>query len=124
MTKEQINSLLSKGIFPETAGTRELIETHISWVIVCDQFVYKIKRPVHYSFLDFSTLEMRKHFCEREIELNKRLTDNIYLDVQPVSEWQGCFFIGATDGAIIDYAVRMHKLDREKQMNILLSPVS
>jgi uncharacterized protein len=121
MTKEQINSLLSKGIFPETAGNRELIETHISWVIVCDQFVYKIKRPVHYSFLDFSTLEMRKHFCEREIELNKRLTDNIYLDVQPVSEWQGSFFIGATDGAIIDYAVRMLKLDREKQMNILLS---
>jgi aminoglycoside phosphotransferase family enzyme len=121
MTKEQINSLLSKGIFPETTGKRELIETHISWVIVCDQFVYKIKRPVHYSFLDFSTLEMRKHFCEREIELNKRLTDNIYLDVQPVSEWQGSLFIGATDGAIIDYAVRMLKLDREKQMNILLS---
>jgi aminoglycoside phosphotransferase family enzyme len=121
MTKEQINSLLSKGIFPETAGKRELIETHISWVIVCDQFAYKIKRPVHYSFLDFSTLEMRKHFCEREIELNKRLTDNIYLDVQPVSEWQGSLFIGATDGAIIDYAVRMLKLDREKQMNILLS---
>jgi len=113
--------LLSKGIFPETTGKRELIETHISWVIVCDQFVYKIKRPVHYSFLDFSTLEMRKHFCEREIELNKRLTDNIYLDVQPVSEWQGSLFIGATDGAIIDYAVRMLKLDREKQMNILLS---
>lgn len=113
--------MLSKGIFPETTGKRELIETHISWVIVCDQFVYKIKRPVHYSFLDFSTLEMRKHFCEREIELNKRLTDNIYLDVQPVSEWQGSLFIGATDGAIIDYAVRMLKLDREKQMNILLS---
>jgi len=121
MTKEQINSLLSKGIFPETAGKRELIETHISWVIVCDQFVYKIKRPVHYSFLDFSTLEMRKHFCEREIELNKRLTDNVYVDVQPVSERQGCFFIGVTDGTIIDYAVRMLKLDREKQMNILLS---
>jgi aminoglycoside phosphotransferase family enzyme len=121
MTKEQINSLLSKGIFPETTGKRELIETHISWVIVCDQFAYKIKRPVHYSFLDFSTVEMRKHFCEREIELNKRLTDNIYLDVQPVSEWQGSLFIGATDGAIIDYAVRMLKLDREKQMNILLS---
>ncbi len=120
MTKEQINSLLYKGIFPETAGKRELIETHISWVIVCDQFVYKIKKPVHYSFLDFSTLEMRKHFCEREIELNKRLTDNIYLDVQPVSEWQGCFFIGGKEGTIIDYAVRMHKLDREKQMNILL----
>lgn len=121
MTKEQINSLLATGIFPETTRKRELIETHISWVIVCDQFVYKIKRPVHYSFLDFSTLEMRKHFCEREIELNKRLTDNIYLDVQPVREWQGCFIMGGKEGTITDYAVRMHKLDGEKQMDILLS---
>ena len=121
MTKEQINSLLSKGIFPKTSGNRELIETHISWLIVCDQFVYKIKKPVHYSFLDFSTLELRKHFCEREIELNKRLTDNVYLDVQPVYEKLGYFIIGGKEGTIIDYAVRMHKLDREKQMDILLS---
>ena len=121
MTKEQINRLISKGVFPDDSGKRELIETHISWVILCDQFVYKIKKPVHYSFLDFSTLEMRKHFCEREIELNKRLTDNIYLDVQPVNEWQGCFIIGGKDGTITDYSVRMHKLDRKKQMNILLS---
>lgn len=121
MIKEQINSLLNDGIFPEAAVNRKLIETHISWVIVCDQFVYKIKRPVHYSFLDFSTLEMRKHFCEREIELNNRLTDNIYLDVLPVSEWQGGFIMGGKEGRIIDYAVRMHKLDMEKQMDILLS---
>jgi uncharacterized protein len=121
MTKEQINSLLATGIFPETAGKRELIETHISWVIVGDQFVYKIKKPVHYSFLDFSTPQMREHFCKKEIELNKRLTDNTYLDVQPVNEWHGHFTIGANEGTTIDYAVRMRKLDREKQMNVLLS---
>ena len=63
---------------------------------------------------------MRKHFCEREIELNKRLTDNVYLDVQPISELQGLLHIGCKEGTIIDYAVRMHKLDREKQMDILL----
>lgn len=121
MTKEQINSLFTKGEFPESSGQRELIETHISWVIVCDQFVYKIKKPVHYSFLNFSTLEKRKHFCEREIELNKRLTDNIYLDVQPISECQGRYIMSGREGTIIDYAVRMYKQDREKQMDILLS---
>ncbi len=120
MTKEQINKLISEGEFPEISGQRELIETHISWVVVCDQFVYKIKKPIRYSFLDFSTLILRKHFCEREIELNRRLTDNIYLDVQPICEWQGRLIIGSKEGTIIDYAVRMYKLDKEKQMDILL----
>ena len=120
MTKEQINSLLANGEFPEPAGQRELIETHISWVIICNQFAYKIKKPIQYSFLDFSTLVLRKHFCEREIELNRRLTDNIYLDVQPIYEWQGGFIMNGKEGTIVDYAVRMNRLDKEKQMDILL----
>ena len=120
MTKEQINSLISAGKFPESDEHRELIETHISWVILGDEIVYKIKKPVYYSFLDFSSVERRKHFCEREIELNKRFTKRIYLDVQPVSEWRGRFYVGINKGAIIDYAVRMNKIDREKQMNVLL----
>ena len=121
MTQEQISSLVSKGEFPETIHERELIETHISWVIVCDQFVYKIKKPVQYSFLDFSTLALRKHFCEREIALNQRLTDNIYIDVLPICEWQGRLIMGGREGTITDYAVRMYKQDRDKQMDRLLS---
>ena len=120
MTKEQINNLLSRGKFPEPGDYRELIETHISWVIVGDRFVYKIKKPIHYSFLDFSTPELRKHFCEKEIELNQRLTTNIYLDVQPVYEWHDSIRIGKGNGALIDYAVRMNKMDRGKQMDVLL----
>jgi aminoglycoside phosphotransferase family enzyme len=120
MTQEQINSLISKGEFPEATLERELVETHISWVIICDQFVYKIKKPVKYSFLDFSTPAVRKHFCEREIELNQRLTDNIYIDVQPIWEWQGRLIMGGREGTIIDYAVRMYKQDRAKQMDRLL----
>jgi len=120
MTQEQISNLVLKGEFPEATHERELVETHISWVIVCDQFVYKIKRPVQYSFLDFSTLALRKHFCEREIELNRRLTDNIYIDVQPICEWQGRLIIGGNEGTITDYAVRMYKQDRDKQMDRLL----
>ncbi|MDE3182511.1 MAG: hypothetical protein KGM16_03735 [Bacteroidota bacterium] len=120
MTKEEINKLVSDGEFPGDSGKRELIETHISWVIVCHQFVYKIKKPVHYSFLDFSTLKMRKHFCEREIELNKRLAEGIYLDVQPIYENHGNFVMGGKKGILADYAVRMKKLDREKQMDQLL----
>ena len=120
MTSEQINELVSDGIFPGDPGKRQLIETHISWVILCSQFVYKIKKPVHYSFLDFSTLPMRWHFCKREIELNKRLAEGIYLDVQPVFENRGNFILGGKIGTLTDYAVRMKKLDREKQMDRLL----
>src|SRR5665213_1232157 len=121
MTKEHINSLLLNGKFPEETGKRELMETHISWVILCDQFVYKIKKPVHYSFVDFSTLALRLHYCNREIELNKRLTQNVYIEVLPVNEWQDKIIIGGKKGTIIDYAVKMHKLDTEKRMDKLLT---
>jgi len=120
MTKEQIDMLLFKGKFSESVCTPELLETHISWVFLCSNFVYKIKKPMHYSFLDFSTIDKRKYYCEREIELNKRLTDDIYLDVLPVKEISGNFFIGNEEGEIIDYAVQMRRLDKNKQMDILL----
>ncbi len=121
MTTEQINRLIDAGKFPESTINRDLIETHISWVIICGEFVYKIKKPIQYSFLNFSTPELRKHFCGREVELNNRLTKNIYLEVLPIFELNSSLIIGGTEGTIIDYAVKMRKLDPEKQMDILLS---
>ena len=120
MTKEQINELLLKGQFGEYLGLPVMIETHISWVFICDQFVYKIKKPIQYSFLDFSTLEKRKYFCHREIELNNRLTEEIYFDVQPIRTIAGRHLIGGKNGEVIDYAVRMKKMDPLKQMDVLL----
>ncbi|MCM4161581.1 hypothetical protein FHG64_11740 [Antarcticibacterium flavum] len=121
MTKEQIEKLLSDGRFPELTHQKKLVETHISWVILCDEFVYKIKKPILYSFLDFSTLPLRKHYCKREIELNRRLSKDVYLEVLPVSSLNGKYGIGEDEGEVIDYAVRMRKLDPEKQMDVLLS---
>src|ERR1022692_2129746 len=121
MTSEQINQFILKGKFPESTCKPELVETHISWVILCDQFVFKIKKPIRYSFLDFSTLEKRKVYCEREVELNRRLTDDIYLGVQPVKEYAGRYFIGIESGNIVDYAVFMRKQDRARQMDSLLA---
>ena len=94
MTKEQIDQLILKGRFPANTGKPNLVETHISWVLLCDRLVYKIKRPIQYSFLDFSTLEKRQYYCRREVELNRRLTENIYLGVQPVRELHGQFYMG------------------------------
>lgn len=120
MTSEQIHKLISDGEFPEKTHQKELIETHISWVILCDEFVYKIKKPMHYSFLDFSTLELRKHFCERELELNQRFSKNIYLEVLQIHETQGYFVIGGTNGKLVDYVLKMRKLSPQKQMDVLV----
>ncbi len=120
MTSNQIDMLISEGAFPEPTKQRELVETHISWVILCDAYVYKIKKPIKYSFLDFSTLELRKYFCESELLLNQRFSEHIYLEVLPVHEYKGRFYIGKKKGVPIDYTLKMRKLDPEKQMDVLL----
>jgi aminoglycoside phosphotransferase family enzyme len=121
MTKEQIDKLISEGHFPEAGCQPALKETHISWVMLCDQLAYKIKKPMQYSFLDFTTLEKRKYYCEREVELNSRLTDDIYLGVREVKELNGHYSIGDEGGTIADYAVEMRKLPAELQMDSLLA---
>jgi uncharacterized protein len=119
MTKNEITELMHDGAFPGCPHS-ELVETHISWVIICDAFVFKIKKPLYYSFLDFSTLEKRLHYCHREMQLNQRLTFNMYLEVLAIKKTPHGFVVGESDGEVIDYAIKMRKQDREKQMDILL----
>lgn len=121
MTKAELNKLLSKGEFPEKTEMRKLIETHAAWVILCDNFVYKIKKPMQFSFLDFSTFELRKYFCEREVELNRRLTPDVYIGVVPITRHNDTINMGGDKGETIDHAVKMHKLPADKQMDILLT---
>lgn len=121
MTKDLVNELVLQGQFPQSDRFVELLETHISWVIICDRYVYKIKRPIQYSFLDFSTLKKRKFYCEREVVLNQRLTDNIYLDILPIRKHENNLTIGGEHGETVDYAVRMRKVDRTRQMDVLLT---
>lgn len=121
MTPEQIDKLILDGKFPETTKKKKLIETHISWVILCDNFVYKIKKPIRYSFLDFSTLDLRRHYCKRELELNRRMSENIYLEVLPIHEFNGIYIIGGIKGTEVDCALKMRKLDTRRQMDILLA---
>ncbi|WP_273565749.1 hypothetical protein [Maribacter halichondriae] len=120
MTQEQIDKLLSEGEFPESTEQRQLVETHISWVVLCDRFVYKIKKPIRYSFLDFSTLKLRKHFCERELDLNKRFAKGVYLEVLPIYETGGQYQIGGNGDVVIDHTLKMRKLDPIKQMDVLV----
>lgn len=120
MTSEQLHALLQSGHFPYPAPSRELIETHISWVILAGDYVYKLKKPIDYSFLNFSTLERRRYYCHRELSLNRRLTTGMYLDVLPVRRAGASFRVGAGTGPIVDYALLMRRLDNSRQMDGLL----
>lgn len=85
------------------------VHTHASLVFLVPPFVYKIKKPVDFGFLDFSTLEKRRHYCQREVELNSRLAPGIYQGVVPVTREKHGFAFGGA-GPVVEYAVRMRHL--------------
>lgn len=118
METEQVNELMRSGKYGGLPIKGKLIETHISWVILTKKWAFKIKKPIRYPFLDFSTLEKRKYYCERELHLNRRLTD-IYLNVIPIKYRNG-FSLGEGTGDIIDYAVRMKRLEAPKKMDEMI----
>ena len=98
----------------------ELIQTHISWVIIADQLVYKIKKPVDFGFIDYSSLEKRHHLCQEEVRLNRRLSREIYLGVVPIMKRDDGFFF-AGSGQLVEYAVAMKRLPESRMMHNLLA---
>ena len=99
--------LLAPDAYPHTTTGIELVETHISWVLLTGEYAYKIKKPVKLPFLDFSTLEQRGHFCREELRLNARLAPELYLDVVPIGGTRAEPRIGAEPA--FDYAVKMRQ---------------
>ncbi len=111
--------LMSPDAYPGEADAVELKETHISWVFLAGEYVYKVKKPVKFSFLDFSTKEKRREFCEEEVRLNKRLSPEIYVGVVPlVKESKGVKFEG--EGHALDYAVKMRRMKNGDTMDKVL----
>lgn len=86
-----------------------LVETHISWVLLGEEFAWKIKKPVRLSFLDFGDLAKRQHLCEEELRLNRRLAPSLYLDVVPIRGTPADPSLGAGAGPVIEYALRMKR---------------
>lgn len=95
----------------------EVIQTHMSWVFLTEQLVYKLKKPVKLAFLDFSTLEQRRLNCLAELRLNQRLARGIYLDVIPLTlSHSGRLELGG-NGEPVDWLVRMRRLPRESMLD-------
>src|SRR5687768_5174816 len=103
-----IDALKRPESYPHPVDRVELVETHLSWVLLTGSHAYKVKKPLDLGFADFSTLERRRHFCEEELRLNRRYAPSIYLDVVSVRETrQGPALHG--DGPIVEYAVKMRQ---------------
>ncbi len=111
-----IEMMSDPAVYPHPVANLSIMETHISWVILTGDFAYKIKKPVNFGFVDFSTLEKRHNDCEQELRLNRRLAAAIYLDLVAIKIRQGGLSIGG-EGKIVDYAVKMRQFPQSAQMD-------
>ncbi|VVB59090.1 Signal recognition particle 54 kDa protein [uncultured archaeon] len=97
----------------------QLLQTHISYVALTGTYAYKVKKPVNFGFLDFSTLDKRKYFCEEELRLNKRLCPDMYLDVLPITQKDNTLELDG-DGTIVEYVLKMKEFPQEYIMTNML----
>lgn len=112
--------MLSADAYNHPVSDLELIETHISWVILTGEYAYKIKKPVNFGFLDFSTLDKRRDYCEQEIMLNRRLAPELYLEVVSIKGAANNPSIYGT-GKVLEYAVKMRQFSQSVQMDNMLA---
>jgi aminoglycoside phosphotransferase family enzyme/predicted kinase len=113
-----VTALLDPAVYPHPVTRVDLVETHISWVFLAGDRVYKVKKPVDLGFLDFTTLERRRFFCEEEVRLNRRLTHDVYLGVVELKGADGLRFDGA--GPTREVAVVMRRLPDERMLDRLV----
>ena len=114
-----IGALLQPNCYPHPVETVEHLQTHISHVLLAGDYAYKIKKPLSLGFLDFTSLERRKYYCEEELRLNRRLAPEIYLDCLPISGEPAHPILGG--GAAIEYAVRMRRFPQDALLDRVLA---
>ena len=98
----------------------DMIQTHISVVLLSKHYALKLKKPVDFGFLDYTTLEKRRRACESEVSLNRRLCPDLYLKVQPISDVEGRPRL-STSGRVIDYGVLMKRLPADRMLDQMVA---
>jgi uncharacterized protein len=120
MTEESlIEALRQPEAFPWPVSSVDVVETHISWVFLAGERVVKVKRPVGYSFVDYTTLEKRHEACLDEVRLNRLLTDGVYLDAVPITCTSGTYRVGG-DGEPVEWATLMSRLPADRMLDVVL----
>nr|WP_249682065.1 bifunctional aminoglycoside phosphotransferase/ATP-binding protein [Pseudomonas syringae] len=118
VSQSLIAALQNPALFPHPVESFQVIETHISWVLLTGPYAYKFKKPMNFGFLDFTTLALRKHFCEEELRLNQRLTDDLYIEVLPITGTENAPQLGG-DGEAIEYALKMKQFSQDGLLSTL-----
>ncbi len=116
--KQIVEALKKPEAYDEDPGKIELVQTHISFVFLTSKFAYKVKKAVDLGFLDFTTLENRRLYCEKELALNRRLCEDLYLEVVPINKAETIKINGK--GGTVEYAVKMKRIPQEKMLSRLL----
>lgn len=114
--RELLAALSRPEVYAHPVASIEVVETHISWVILTGEYAYKIKKAVDLGFLNFSTLQQRRHFCEEELRLNVRWAPELYLGLQPICGTSDSPLLDG-GGEAIEYAVRMRQFPQEMQLD-------
>jgi len=109
----RFKELLTPAAYKNPPAGVELIQTHISYLFLTPGFVYKVKKAVDFGFLDFTTLEKRRHYCAEEVRLNRRLAPDVYLGVVEIKECNGALTVEGEEGETMEYAVKMRRLPEE-----------
>jgi aminoglycoside phosphotransferase family enzyme/predicted kinase len=117
--EDLVRSLRNPAAYTDRASRVECIETHISWIFLTDRFAYKLKKPVRFDFLDFTTPELRRKACDDEVRLNRRLAPKVYLGVLPVVKRNGRYSISGA-GPAVDWVVKMRRLPAERALDRLI----
>jgi aminoglycoside phosphotransferase family enzyme len=114
-----IQAMLDPAFYPHHPKRVELIQTHISYIFLAGELVYKVKKPVDFGFLDFTTLAKRRQFCHEEILLNKRFSPEVYIKAIPISQVGNTFRVG-DDSRVVEYAVTMKRINEDHMLYRLL----
>jgi aminoglycoside phosphotransferase family enzyme/predicted kinase len=117
---EHLSGLLHEAAYAHPVGQVELVQTHVSWVLLTGDYAYKIKRPVCYPFLDMREPQRRLELCREELRLNQRFAAALYLELCPVVRRDGAARMGG-EGKVIEHAVRMRQFPRGQELDRLLA---
>jgi len=116
---ELVQAMLNPAFYPHPTGVVKLVQTQMSYLFLTGEYVYKVKKPVNLGYLDYTTLEQRRRFCQQELELNRRLCPDTYLDVLSIGRESGKLGLGS--GVAEEYVVKMRQLPPDRMMDVLLS---
>lgn len=120
-TAEKVRFLSAPEAYAHAPDSVTLLETHMSYVFLAGDRVYKLKKPVRYPFLDFSTIEARERNCREEARLNRRLAADVYLGVVPLTCRPAHGLALGGEGAVVDWLVAMHRLPRDAMLDRLIA---